>query len=139
MWPNVRLQALELKSNSSVLSSVRCVLSNGISSPVIEKSAELTEQGHEKVQMLAFGATSRIAFVQAHDNNLDTISRLFFMDEAKNDVALYNPFNLSKKGPVLKLRDEEELIGVYGVCGKADHFTSFGFIVKAWELEEELE
>ena len=36
MWPTVRLQALEMKSNSSVLSSVRCVLSNGISSPVFE-------------------------------------------------------------------------------------------------------
>ena len=58
------------------------------------------------------------------------------MDEGKEDVAHYNPFDLPKKGPVLKLRDEEELIGVYGVSGKANYFTSFGFLVKAWEIDE---
>jgi len=39
IWPNVRLQSLEMKTNASVLSSVRCVLSNGISSPVFENAA----------------------------------------------------------------------------------------------------
>jgi len=61
------------------------------------------------------------------------------MDEARNEIASYNPTNMKRKGPVLKLRDEETLIGVYGVKDKKGFFTSFGFIVKAWVQESQLE
>jgi len=61
------------------------------------------------------------------------------MDEARQEIASYNPFEMRQRGPVLKLRNEESLIGVYGVLGKQGYFTSFGFIVKAWELESQRE
>ena len=37
---------------------------------------------------------------------------------------------MTKKGALCKLGSDETLIGVYGVLGKKDYFTSFGFIVK---------
>lgn len=58
------------------------------------------------------------------------------MDAHKNDLGMYNPFEMRKRGPILKLRDEETIIGVYGVIGPKGFFTSFGFVVKAWELEQ---
>ena len=56
------------------------------------------------------------------------------MDDSQQVMDSYNPYDMKRRGPVLKLRDEETLIGVYGVLGKKDYFTSFGFIVKAWEV-----
>lgn len=38
IWPSVQLHTLEMKSFACVLSSIRCVLSNGISSPVFERN-----------------------------------------------------------------------------------------------------
>lgn len=58
------------------------------------------------------------------------------MDEYRQDIASYNPLEMKKKGAVIQLNDEEQLIGVYGVKGKQDHFTSFGFIVKVYDPEE---
>ena len=43
---------------------------------------------------------------------------------------------MKKKGAVLKLRETDQLIGVYGVMNKKEYFTSFGFIVKALEETE---
>lgn len=131
IWPKVKLQSLELKSNSSVLSSVRCVLSNGISSPVFENE----NVTHDEEGSMNLGGPKPVRFAQAHDEESDTISRIFVMDEQRQEIASYNPFEMRNRGPVLKLRDEETLIGVYGVMGKKDYFTSFGFIVKAWEIE----
>ena len=133
----VKLQSLEMKSNASVLSSIRCVLSNGISSPVFEfkrKDGEEEDLIHEFTGVVNFGPGDIIRYVQAHDEEQKTISRICFLGEDKQELASYNPFELRRKGPVLKLREEEILIGVYGVLGKEGYFTSFGFIVKAWEL-----
>ena len=44
IWPTVKLEAIEFKSNAAVLSSVRCVLSNGITSPVFEQEGVLHER-----------------------------------------------------------------------------------------------
>ena len=127
-----------MKSNACVLSSVRCILSNGISSPVFEASGI----EHQNVATLSLG-TSRddrqVRFLQAHDEEGNTVSRIFFMDDAKKDIAAYNPYNYRKRGPLLKLREEEVLIGVYGVIGENGCFTSFGFIVKTWQFENDIE
>ena len=127
---NVSLQSFEMKSYASVLSSVRCVLSNGISSPVFEN--EQVNHDQDQTVMLS---SNKVRFLQANDEGGDSVSRLFFMDQSRKDIASYNPLEMKKKGAVLKLRDEESLIGVYGVMGKKNYFTSFGFIVKAWEEE----
>mmetsp|Transcript_22817 Transcript_22817/g.28262 ORF Transcript_22817/g.28262 Transcript_22817/m.28262 type:complete len:116 (+) Transcript_22817:662-1009(+) len=115
-----------MKSNASVLSSVRCVLSNGISSPVFENE----RVNHDSEQTILLGA-AKVRYLQAHDEGGDNVCRIFLMDANRKDVAFYNPLEMKKKGALLKLRDEESLIGVYGVMGKKNYFTSFGFIVKA--------
>ena len=135
IWPTVKLQSLEMKSNASVLSSVRCVLSNGISSPVFEAPGEV----HDTERTLEFTPSTKVRYVQAHDEESDTISRIHFMDETKQDIACYNPYEMRKRGPVLRLSDQEVPIGVYGVLGKKGYFTTFGLIVKAWEVDNATE
>lgn len=123
-----------MKSNACVLSSVRCILSNGISSPVFEASGF----DHSEVATISLGSgrdNKQVRYLQAHDEESNTVSRLFFMDEDKKDIASYNPYNYRKRGPLLKLREEEVLIGVYGVIGKDGFLTSFGFIVKTTQHE----
>jgi len=80
-----------------------------------------------------------VKYLSAHDADRDNVCRIFFTDENRNDIACYNPLEMKKKGAVTKLRDEESLIGVYGVVGKKEYFTSFGFIVKAWEEDSSAE
>lgn len=43
-------------------------------------------------------------------------------------------FNSERRGEEweLSLRDNEELFGVYGVKGKENHLTTFGYIVKVY-------
>ena len=129
IWPTVKLESLEFKSSASVLSSVRCVLSNGITSPVFEKEGTI----HENNETVRLDSSTTVRHVQAFDEEANTISRLYFLDDENQVLSNYNPYNLRQRGPVLKLREEETLVGVYGVLGKKDYFTSFGFIVKAWE------
>lgn len=40
------------------------------------------------------------------------------MDETNEEITSYNPFEMKKKGPMLKLRPTETLLGVYGVKDK---------------------
>ena len=105
------------------------MLSNGISSPVFEKE----DVNHDTIKSITFQSNKKVAFVQAHDGDGDTISRIHFMDEQKQELGCYNPYSLTQKGPLLRIQDGEELIGVYGVKDKSNYFTSFGLIVKAWE------
>ena len=75
----------------------------------------------------------KVRYLSAHDGGGDNVCRIFFMDENRQDITSYNPLEMKKKGAVTKLREVESLIGVYGVVNKKEYFTSFGFIVKAWE------
>ena len=54
------------------------------------------------------------------------------MDNADNDIYVYNPTNKNEPITTYKIGDNEELIGVYGFYGNegSSHFNSFGFIVK---------
>ena len=52
IWPTVKLESITFKSNAAVLSSVRCVLSNGITSPVFER--EGVEYEHEREETIHF-------------------------------------------------------------------------------------
>ena len=116
IWPTVRLQSLEMKSNASVLSSVRCVLSNGISSPVFEN--ENAGVKHDQTEIINLDPSRQIRFLQAYDDGSQSISRVFFMDESNEEITSYNPFEMKKKGPMLKLRPTETVLGVYGVNDK---------------------
>ena len=74
-FANVSLQSLEMKSYASVVSSVRCVLSNGISSPVFEN-----EQVHHEQEQTVMLGSSKVRFLQANDEGGDNVCRIFFMD-----------------------------------------------------------
>ena len=52
IWPTVKLESITFKSNAAVLSSVRCVLSNGITSSVFEQ--EEVEHDHEREETIRF-------------------------------------------------------------------------------------
>ena len=52
------------------------------------------------------------------------------MDEAGNEVSVYNPSNDTHNTTSYRLNYDEELIGVYGVKDKRSYFSGFGFIVK---------
>ena len=52
------------------------------------------------------------------------------MNDAGNEVYAFNPTDDTPKTTAYRLRDNEELIGVYGVKDKRSYFSSFGFIVK---------
>lgn len=67
IWPTVKLESLELKSSASVVSSVRCVLSNGITSPVFEKAGAF----HETAGLCTFNSSNSVRYVQASDEDGD--------------------------------------------------------------------
>ena len=56
------------------------------------------------------------------------------MDKDDKEIAFYSPGNEAKTGPIFTLADNEDLIGIYGVCSNegyyGNYFSSFGFIVK---------
>ena len=71
IWPTVKLESLELKCNASVTSSVRCVLSNGISSPVFEKEGVV----HEEEGTCTFSPSTNVRYVQASDEDGDRLEK----------------------------------------------------------------
>jgi len=72
-----------MKSNASVLSSVRCILSNGISSPVFE-NPNVT---HDNDEEIVIGSDKNVHYLSAHDGAGDNICRIYFMDKKKADIA----------------------------------------------------
>ena len=59
----------------------------------------------------------------------DVLICLAFYDKNKKKIDSYNPDDYSIDGPIHKIAENEELIGVYGVKEDED-FSSFGFIVR---------
>ena len=53
-----------------------------------------------------------------------------FWDSKGALICRYNPDNSSLNLSRNKLAENEELIGVYGVKGMKDGFSSFGFLVR---------
>ena len=53
------------------------------------------------------------------------------MDDYGDEVKAYNPRALTHATREIRLKENQELIGVYGVYGtRGAGFESFGFIVK---------
>ena len=115
MWgPEVFLQALEVKTHtqgSSYISSVRCIMSNGESSPVF------TKEGMHSVEkkIITFDPVKRpVRYIQAWDNCHST-RRLTFLDKNENEIDYYDPSNnYAREGTIHELAPNEEIIGVYG-------------------------
>lgn len=91
MWgPEVFLKSLELKSHAqgaSYISSVRCVMSNGESSP------ELMKEGmtHSDAKTIHFDPVGRpVRYIQAWDHCHST-RRLTFSDENNLEIDSYDP------------------------------------------------
>ena len=71
--------------------------------------------------------------VQAADRNRErtNICAVWLFDENGTQVAQYNPWDWDVyQGELVELRENEEIIGVYGVKDKVDWFSNFGFIAK---------
>ena len=59
------------------------------------------------------------------------VHKLDFMDNDGNSIGEFDPLNAGRgNGKEFNIRENESLIGVYGVKDVQDYFTSLGFIVK---------
>ena len=73
-----------------------------------------------------------IRYVQGDDSDgsVSFVRTVYFMNKNKQDVCFYNPRNRAKTGVVHEIKENEELIGVYGVQKEKASFSAFGLIVK---------
>ena len=116
----------------STLSSLQCVLSDGTESAPFEKQG--STNFNLSCLQLERGAVKRILL---HVNNGNELYKLVFLGEQDSEVAIYCPGNHCGDPYVIDLGEEEELIGIYGVMGKKQWLTTFGFIVKTPYLLEQ--
>ena len=129
----VTLKSLEFctyKPDDHMISSVRCILSNNEVSPVFIKADDLQQYRHKVIN---FDACSRVQKVQAIGCKYG-VFRVTFLDNKSDEIDSYNPRNRAREGTVHEIKDNEELIGVYGVKDKDQYFTKFGFIVRVRQL-----
>ena len=78
---------------------------------------------HPDIKAIAYSAFSG-------KDNYTTCSMRFYNKEGK-ELRHYAPrARLTSDKVIFSLADNEELIGVYGVKGRFDYFTTLGFIVK---------
>ena len=135
MSPDVSLKSLEFAStkksvNLGALSSVRVNLSNGESSQQFTAASVFLRDSLHTVDFEEDVASIRA--VSAYDGEDFTARILFYED----DDTLWDQYNPSYTQPFqyesntkYLLKDNQELIGVYGVQGE-ETFSSFGFIYK---------
>ena len=126
MQPETCLKSLELKHDAgSAITSVRCNLTNGMSSPAFEMISY--QQKHYRELVL----DDRVAAVAAADTYGKGIKmcRLRFFNNLGAEIASYNPKHFSYKCTMHVVADDEELIGVYGSMGP-HYISSLGFLVK---------
>ena len=130
MAPSCFLKSLEFKKTADgAVSSVRCTYSDTSGSPAFEKATA----EHQGAETVGFEVSKPIKKVTANcddnDNPWTYVCRLRFLDKADKEIGVYNS-ECAQEEWELSLRDNEELFGVYGVKDKADHITTFGYIVK---------
>ena len=116
----VYLKSLDLKAQSNgVLVSIRCNLSNGVSSSIFEK------EGIDEVfnyvnhpETIEFDQTRPIRRVKAK-NHGNYFNEFRFYDENGDEAVSYNPANHNYTNSLTcyEIGEKEELIGVYGVKG----------------------
>ena len=54
---------------------------------------------------------------------------LRFKNEYKEMLGMYDPFQVGERGKEHILKDNEAIVGAYGVKDASTHITSFGFIL----------
>ena len=66
------------------------------------------------------------------NGNQDGVYAVKLMNEQGSELGIYDPEHMleSFPGKEHQLADNEDLIGVYGVMGKSDWLSAFGFIVR---------
>ena len=129
MPPDVKLEALDLQKCWGVwyFSSVRCILSNSVASPLFQKVGPV----HDHPRSMDLAEVQARAKIRAIGASQDAkgMWRIQFMDKARNMLYEYNPDRHNHGTTVFEMAANEELIGVYGVKDKQSYFTSFGFLV----------
>ena len=126
MPANVFLKSIELKASdrrSPSLSSVRCVLSTDQSSPIFQRQG--MQHHFYKKTNFEEGTVKRVAA-----NVSDGTKRLTFLSEEREQIGNYILADHYGEEQEFWLKENEELIGVYGVKDQQDWLTGFGFIVK---------
>ena len=124
---DVKLESINFAStNYNSLSSVECTLTNGES----ECFESDTDWYHLKEKSIDFKGKPRIRAVSATRGN-DFTTNIAFWDANDNEIARYNPGNDNDKySEKYELKENQELIGIYGVQDKCYWLTSFGFLIK---------
>ena len=111
------------------MTSVACTYSDKSRSPVFEKDG----YEHKEAETISFDLARPVKKVTANcddeDNPWTYLCRLRFLDKENSELGVYNNAHTNEEWE-LSLRENEELFGVYGVKDKADHITTFGYIVK---------
>ena len=112
---------------------MKVTLTDGFASEVFER------QGveYDNVKKLDFDAMNTVKRVKGADNNgeSDYVYVVKLMDKQGRELDIFDPYNTLPDFPGKEhhLGDNEDLIGVYGVMGKNDSFSAFGFIVRVRE------
>ena len=75
----------------------------------------------------------RKVIATSNSNPWRFVTALKFLDKYDEQICSYNPNE--RNDPVIEqdLREDEEIIGVYGVKDKSNYLTTFGYIVKIRE------
>lgn len=115
MQPDVHLQTLEFKGDYA-LSSARCILSSGESSPVFENA----DYEHECLDVVNLDPNRRARVVMAHDMEGEGSYAvcLKLLDGFGCPVGEFNPGGYDCECTRYEIKENEELIGIYGVKDK---------------------
>ena len=126
---NVELKSIEFKNVNGIISSARCKYSDDTLSPLIEKTIEFRDL-HRNKETVVFPKGIRKVVAASNANPWTHVSVQEFYDEDNKKVAEYNPIGHKFPERELLLRENESLFGIYGVLGKQNWFTTFGYIIK---------
>ena len=109
---DVSLRSIEFKSSGGPISSVRCTLTNGVSSLLFEKAGA----GDKNPVTYNFDTNKKIRKVEASSNGShEYVAQLKFFDSANAELFSYNPSGYTNPTVAHEIGDNEELIGFYGV------------------------
>ena len=133
---DIKLDAIEFRSNDSGwLSSVSCVLSNGLESPLFKKSND--DNCGRKTLSLKDMNIRGVHMEWERDDVYDHEStRIDFLGNGQELLCSYDPFRMTMKRSGTLLADNETLIGVYGAFDQKAWIRPFGFIVKVMPVPE---
>ena len=140
MPPDMQLRSMEFASDvnmtNNAIAAVRCGFSNRMYSPKFETKS----YNPAKTKTILFSSLRPVRKIQVQDNNSSSILKMVFFDSNNQEIGNYNANSQKHRmGRSEILQENEELIGVYGVKDQNVYlcFSSFGFIVKVRELDQE--